>query len=124
MCRIAPDFRVIAFGRARFAPDDGSRFRIGAHRAWLEAAHGPFRRRHGGGDALSSPSGSVAPKFARHPRTRLRGPARALVARPALWIHGHTHAASDYRSPTRVVCNPRGYAREQSGFRAALVVTI
>ncbi len=30
--------------------------------------------------------------------------------RPALWVHGHVHWASDYRiGDTRVVCNPRGY---------------
>jgi len=29
-----------------------------------------------------------------------------------LWIHGHTHDSFDYRvHATRVVCNPRGYAR-------------
>jgi Icc-related predicted phosphoesterase len=33
--------------------------------------------------------------------------------RPALWIHGHTHARHDYRvGETRVVCNPRGYTDE------------
>lgn len=34
---------------------------------------------------------------------------------PALWIHGHTHDAFDYREGyTRVVANPRGYPFEQS----------
>jgi predicted phosphodiesterase len=29
------------------------------------------------------------------------------------WIHGHVHHSADYRaSGTRVVCNPRGYARD------------
>lgn len=33
--------------------------------------------------------------------------------RVALWIHGHTHDSFDHRvRGTRVVCNPRGYARE------------
>jgi predicted phosphodiesterase len=32
--------------------------------------------------------------------------------RASLWIHGHTHDSFDYRvKGTRVVCNPRGYAR-------------
>lgn len=32
--------------------------------------------------------------------------------RATLWIHGHTHDSFDYRvRGTRVVCNPRGYAR-------------
>jgi hypothetical protein len=30
-----------------------------------------------------------------------------------LWIHGHTHDSFDYRlNGTRVLCNPRGYARD------------
>jgi len=32
--------------------------------------------------------------------------------RARLWIHGHTHDSFDYvLNGTRVVCNPRGYAR-------------
>ncbi len=30
-----------------------------------------------------------------------------------LWIHGHTHDSFDYLvNGTRIVCNPRGYARD------------
>jgi len=33
--------------------------------------------------------------------------------RSSLWIHGHTHDSFDYvLNGTRVVCNPRGYARD------------
>lgn len=33
-------------------------------------------------------------------------------SRVQLWIHGHTHDSFDYQlNGTRVVCNPRGYAR-------------
>lgn len=33
--------------------------------------------------------------------------------RVSLWIHGHTHDSFDYQvNGTRVVCNPRGYARD------------
>lgn len=33
--------------------------------------------------------------------------------RAALWIHGHTHDSFDYEvDGTRVLCNPRGYARD------------
>ena len=47
--------------------------------------------------------------------------------RPALWLHGHTHASIDVRvGGTRIVCNPFGYAgwdlnRE---FREDLVVEV
>jgi hypothetical protein len=33
--------------------------------------------------------------------------------RVQLWIHGHTHDSFDYVvDGTRVVCNPRGYAKD------------
>jgi predicted phosphodiesterase len=44
----------------------------------------------------------------------------------ALWVHGHTHDAFDYRlGDTRVVCNPRGYPKENvAGFDPARTVTL
>ena len=34
-------------------------------------------------------------------------------SRASLWVHGHTHDSFDYRlNGTRVVCNPRGYAKD------------
>ncbi|WP_454731068.1 MULTISPECIES: metallophosphoesterase [Cupriavidus] len=39
-----------------------------------------------------------------------------LVAQADLWVHGHTHTGFDYRlDGARVVCNPRGYVRRQTG---------
>ena len=47
------------------------------------------------------------------------------MGRSALWIHGHTHTFFDYVvSGTRVVCNPRGYPGEPTGFVADFVVTV
>ncbi|NYT60136.1 metallophosphoesterase [Alcaligenaceae bacterium] len=48
---------------------------------------------------------------------------------PALWIHGHTHDSFDYQvNGTRVICNPRGYAKdghnENQHFDPDLVVTL
>ena len=49
---------------------------------------------------------------------------------PALWIHGHTHTAFDYRvGACRVLCNPRGYPVrdgrfEVEGFDPALVINV
>ena len=40
--------------------------------------------------------------------------------RVGLWIHGHTHDSFDYvLNGTRVVCNPRGYARGATNENAA-----
>lgn len=44
----------------------------------------------------------------------------------ALWIHGHTHATSDYYlGRTRLICNPRGPATKPvAGFRPDLVLEV
>lgn len=43
--------------------------------------------------------------------------------KPDLWVHGHTHESFDYEAEgVRVVCNPRGYGRENAAFNAGLVV--
>jgi predicted phosphodiesterase len=49
--------------------------------------------------------------------------------RVRLWIHGHTHDSFDYFvNGTRVVCNPRGYAKngvnENAGFDANFCVDV
>jgi len=42
-----------------------------------------------------------------------------------LWVHGHSHTAVDYEvAGTRVVCNPRGYPGEETGFNPGLVLTL
>lgn len=49
--------------------------------------------------------------------------------RAALWIHGHTHDSFDYLvNGTRVVCNPRGYAKdginENAAFNPDMVIEV
>ncbi|KPW92386.1 MULTISPECIES: metallophosphoesterase family protein [Pseudomonas syringae group] len=45
--------------------------------------------------------------------------------RVALWVHGHSHVAVDYEvDGTGVVCNPRGYPGEDTGFDEGLVLTV
>ncbi|MCJ2054098.1 hypothetical protein [Methylobacterium sp. J-070] len=47
------------------------------------------------------------------------------AGRPDLWIHGHVHACTDHRvGATRILCNPRGYDRENGRFDPALVVEV
>ena len=99
-----------------FSPRDSAAL-FERHAAWLDASldephdgptvvvthHAPSRR-------------SIHPRFADSllnpcfvsDAERLMGAGRAQ-----LWIHGHTHDSFDYLvNGTRVVCNPRGYAKD------------
>lgn len=54
---------------------------------------------------------------------------RIKLWQPALWLHGHTHGSFDYRvGDTRVICNPRGYAKngvnENPDFDDSLVIEL
>lgn len=43
----------------------------------------------------------------------------------ALWLHGHVHTAVDYElNGTRVVCNPRGYPGEQTGWSPCKLIKL
>lgn len=47
-----------------------------------------------------------------------------LAAKPAVWCHGHTHNAFDYKiGETRILCNPKGYGNQYrtNGYNPALV---
>ena len=49
--------------------------------------------------------------------------------RACLWVHGHLHDSSNYEiNGTRVLCNPRGYAKdglnENQSFDPLLTVEI
>ncbi|HQQ69234.1 MAG TPA: metallophosphoesterase family protein [Alicycliphilus sp.] len=75
---------------------------------------------------------SIHPRFAGSPLNAIFvTDTEPLVAASGarLWIHGHTHDSFDYRvQDTRVLCNPRGYAREgkveNALFDAQLVVEV
>lgn len=44
---------------------------------------------------------------------------------PDLWVHGHVHQPFDYMvGKTRILCNPRGYKRENEDFDFMKVVTV
>ena len=48
-----------------------------------------------------------------------------LDLQPKYWIHGHTHIPCQYDlGDTRVVCNPRGYPRENPGPYAPVVLQV
>lgn len=75
---------------------------------------------------------SVHPRFANSPLNAcFVSDAERLIdgERVGLWIHGHTHDRFDYVvNGTRVVCNPRGYAKngvnENPQFDPTLVIDI
>lgn len=63
---------------------------------------------------------SIAPQYAGTDNRYFLVPYEDLIEerKPRLWLHGHTHTACDYTlsSGTRIVCNPRGYPGERTGF--------
>lgn len=93
------------------SPSPGMRLPVSTSPAARSPGGGPLRRvvitHH-----LPS-ARSVSPAYA----TAATNPAFAshldlLIEPTDLWIHGHTHASSDYRiGRARVICNPRGYRR-------------
>lgn len=59
--------------------------------------------------------GSLVPAYAHDPCSAAYvSDLTELMGRSALWIHGHTHTSFDYSvSGTRVICNPRGYWKDE-----------
>lgn len=104
-----------------------------AHAAWLEEQ---LAQEHDGPTVVithhaPSPS-SIHPRFTGSPiNAAFVSNLEALMGaeRVQLWVHGHTHDSFDYRiKGTRVVCNPRGYAKngvdENAAFDPAFVVEV
>ena len=123
---INPDYKAILQGERKFAPEDAMAL-CREHRAWLGAAlERPFAGRTVVVTHFAPHPGSIAPAYATHPANPgFVVDLAAMMGTAALWIHGHTHTFFDYRvAGTRVVCNPRGYPKEATGFRADFVVEI
>jgi predicted phosphodiesterase len=121
-----PDYQKIRFGARAFSPEDSIAL-CGRHRGWLSAElTRPFAGKTVAITHFAPHPRSIAPAFANH----RANPAFVVdldqaMGPPALWIHGHTHTFFDYRvRGTRVVCNPRGYPGERTGFRPDLIVEI
>ena len=114
-----PDYALIRHGDRNFAPEDSIAL-CARHRRWLEAR---LDEAFAGSTVVITHFAphplSIAPAYANHPAN----PAfvvdlDSMMGRAALWIHGHTHTRFDYRvRGTRVVCNPRGYPGEPTGFQ-------
>ena len=117
--RLNPDYRAIRCGERRMAPEDAIALHR-AHRAWLETR---LAESFPGETVVithfAPHPGSIAPAYSGHPANPgFIVDLEYLMGRAALWIHGHTHSFFDYRvRGTRIVCNPRGYPGEPTGFR-------
>jgi predicted phosphodiesterase len=117
--RFMRDFSRIRVGddaRRMLTPADTAAL-FSAHAGWLERK---LAEPHPGLTVVvthHAPSrGSIHPRFADSLLNAcfVSDAARLLDGeRAPLWIHGHTHDSFDYvENGTRVVCNPRGYARD------------
>src|SRR5947208_3550551 len=119
-----PEYELIQRGSRAFSPEDAIAL-CSRHRAWLVAAlAAPFPGKTVVVTHFAPHPRSIAPAYAGH----RANPGFVLdledsMGSAALWIHGHTHTFFDYRvRGTRVICNPRGYPGEQTGFRPDLTV--
>lgn len=122
------DHREIRTEFGAFRPEDA----VSAHRrarAWLDAILAqPFNGPTVVVTHHAPTPCSIGSRFAGDPLN----PAFAsdlsemiLRSKPDLWVHGHVHELCHYQiGATRVVCNPRGYAMEPSGFDPELVIDI
>jgi predicted phosphodiesterase len=130
--RFMRDFSVVRIGEERFTPHASSAL-FARHAAWLaERLAAPHR-----GPTVVVTHHAPSPKSI-HPRFAGSALNACFVSdaehlldggRASLWIHGHTHDSFDYRvNGTRVLCNPRGYAKdgvnENPAFDPELVVTV
>ena len=124
--KLNPDYQKIRFGVRAFAPEDSIAL-CTRQRAWLATALAePFPGKTVVITHFAPHPRSIAPAFANH----RANPAFVLdleeaMGRAELWIHGHTHSFFDYRvRGTRILCNPRGYPGEHTGFRPGLTVDL
>jgi predicted phosphodiesterase len=113
--RFMRDFSRIRLGEAPFTPE-ASAMLFARHAAWLESR---LAQPHAGPTVVITHH-APSPKSI-HPRFNdslmnacFVSDAERLIdgKRARLWIHGHTHDSFDYVvNGTRVLCNPRGYAK-------------
>lgn len=113
------DFSRIRIGdapQALFTPADSAAL-FAVHAQWLEAR---LAERYAGPTVVvthHAPSrSSIHPRFVDSLLNAcfVSDAERLLDGdRARLWVHGHTHDSFDYlQNGTRVVCNPRGYAKD------------
>lgn len=130
--RFMRDFSVVRMGEATFTPEASATL-FAQHAAWLEERLAEPHSRTTVVITHHAPSPkSIHPRFDGSALNAcFVSDAERLIdgGRACLWIHGHTHDSFDYLvNGTRVLCNPRGYAKdgvnENAAFEANLVVEI
>lgn len=124
--KLNPDYQLIRRGSREFAPEDAIAL-CARHRAWLAATlAAPFPGKTVVITHFAPHPHSIAPAYLGHPANPgFVVDLGQMMGSAALWIHGHTHTFFDYRvRGTRVICNPRGYPGEPTGFRPDLIVEI
>ncbi|MBM3346437.1 MAG: serine/threonine protein phosphatase [Betaproteobacteria bacterium] len=124
--RYIPDYRLIRFDERCLQPEDSVAL-CTRHRAWLAAKLAEI---YGGPTVVVTHfvphRNSIAAKFADNfANPMFVVPMDEFMGRALLWIHGHTHTAFDYQAGgTRIVCNPRGYPDEDTGFNPGMIVEV
>jgi len=124
--KLCPDYQLIRYGSRAFTPEDAIALCV-RHRGWLAAKLAePFSGSSVVVTHFAPHPCSIAPAFLSHPANPgFVLDLSDLMGRAGLWIHGRTHTFFDYRvRGTRVVCNPRGYPGEPTGFLPNLTVEI
>ena len=112
----------------RWAPQDAAE----AHRQTVAFLERAFAEPHDGATVVVSHHGphpcAIPDRYANDPLSpAFVSDLTGLIVRgrPKLWIHGHVHQRVDQMvADTRIICNPRGYLGEASGFSSSLVVEI
>jgi predicted phosphodiesterase len=121
-----PDFTFISKDQRRYTPEDAAAL-CATQKGWLkEQLEQPFQGRTVVITHFAPHRGSIAPAFQGHPANAgFIVPMDDCMDQVDLWIHGHTHTSFDYFvGRTRVLCNPRGYPDETSGFDPRCVVCV
>ena len=124
--KLNPDYQLIRRGARLFSPEDAIAL-CTRHRAWLEAKLAePFTGKTVVVTHFAPHLLSIAPAYTGHPANPgFVLDLSDLMGHATLWIHGHTHTFFDYRvRGTRVICNPRGYPDERTGFRPDLTIEL
>lgn len=122
------DHRLISDGKGSWSPEQA----LGEHeasRSWLSAQLAPSTPYPKVVVTHHAPSRqSVQPRYRDDLLTAaFASDLNELVAKAALWVHGHLHAPADYRlGDCRVVANPRGYVgiHEDREFNPAFTVDV